>query len=192
MYLENVVFDATEPQRIGRLWESVISGERLTDEVAGFETRLEIPDGPVLDLCFQRVPEQPAGPTRLHVAIAAAPGSGPITALRLQSQDPQRDAAFWSWLTGWQSSDPSTTTALRHPSGLGPTLELCPETAPKTDVKNPVHLDVRLEDGEQFDLVAAGIAERGGRELPPLAAGLPWRLFADPSGNEFCVLPVRR
>jgi len=35
MYLENLVFDAVEPQRLGRFWEEVIGGERLTDEVPG-------------------------------------------------------------------------------------------------------------------------------------------------------------
>lgn len=39
--------------------------------------------------------------------------------------------------------------------------------------------------------VAAGITERGGRELHPAWGVLPWRLYADPSGNESCVLPAR-
>jgi len=40
MYLENLVMDATEPQRLGRFWEAALGGERLTDEPDGFETRL--------------------------------------------------------------------------------------------------------------------------------------------------------
>jgi hypothetical protein len=54
-----------------------------------------------------------------------------------------------------------------------------------------VHLDIRLEPGDDPDGVAASIAERGGRELHPKWGELPWRLYADPSGNEFCVLPTR-
>ena len=54
MFLENLVFDAVEPQRLGRFWEAVVGGERLTDEPDAFETRLSIPEGPVLNLCFQR------------------------------------------------------------------------------------------------------------------------------------------
>jgi hypothetical protein len=51
---------------------------------------------------------------------------------------------------------------------------------------------MRLESGDDPDEVAAGIADRGGRELhPEWAAGLPWRLYEDPSGNDFCVLPAR-
>jgi hypothetical protein len=235
MYLENLVFDAVDPQRLGRFWEAAVGGERLTDEPAGFETRLAIEGGPVLDLCFQRVPESPSEPVRLHVdllggarqaevverllglgarhldigqgdvpwVVLADPqgnafcvmedrptyaGTGPIAALPLDSADPDRDAEFWSWLTGWTVV---ASRSLRHPSLLGPLLELCPEPAPKGTAKNRLHLDVRLETGDDADDVAAAIAERGGHELhPDWAAGLPWRLYADPSGNDFCVLPV--
>jgi hypothetical protein len=61
MYLENLVFDAVEPRRLGRFWETVVAGEQLTDEAEGYETRLTVEDGPTLDLCFQRVPAPPAG-----------------------------------------------------------------------------------------------------------------------------------
>ena len=54
---------------MGRFWEAVIGGERLTDEPEGFETRLTIEGGPVLDLCFQRVPERPSEPLRLHLDL---------------------------------------------------------------------------------------------------------------------------
>jgi hypothetical protein len=70
VYLENLVFDAVEPQRLGRFWETVVGGERLTDEVDAFETRLTVEGGPVLDLCFQRVPERPSEPPRLHLDLA--------------------------------------------------------------------------------------------------------------------------
>ncbi len=69
MYLENLVIDAVEPQRLGRFWEAVLGGERLTDEPDAFETRLSAEGGPVLDLCFQRVPEPPFEPPRLHLDI---------------------------------------------------------------------------------------------------------------------------
>ena len=238
MYLENVVTDAVDPQRLGRFWEAVLGGERLTDEHEGFETRLTIEGGPVLDLCFQRVPEPQSEPPRLHLDLvggtgqaqvvermlalgarhldigqrdapwvvladpegnpccvmedrAAYAGTGPIAALPLDSADPDRDAEFWSWLTGWTHVAGVVPRSLRHPSMLGPLLELCPESAPKGTTKNRLHLDVRLETGDDPDDVAASIAERGGRELHPEWGDLPWRHYADPSGNEFCVLPAR-
>jgi len=70
MYLENVVIDAVEPQRLGRFWEAALGAERLTDEPDAFETRLSIEGGPVLDLCFQRVPEPPRRSPRLHLDLS--------------------------------------------------------------------------------------------------------------------------
>ncbi|OZM80451.1 VOC family protein [Pseudonocardia sp. MH-G8] len=113
--------------------------------------------------------------------------TGPIAALPLDSADPGRDARFWAEITGWVPGRgmPGAAT-LRHPSGAGPLLELCPEPEPKLG-KNGLHLDVRREAGEGDPterLVALGarrISEPG---------EYPWLQFVDPSGNEFCVLPA--
>jgi hypothetical protein len=239
MYLENLVFDAIEPQRLGRFWEAVVGGERLTDEPDGFETRLTVEGGPVLDLCFQRVSEPSSEPPRLHldlsggvheadevdrllglgarqldigqgdvpwVVLADPEGnpccvmedravyadSGPLAALPLDSADPDRDAEFWSWLTGWTDAAGVAPRSLRHPSLRGPLLELCPEQTRKGTAKNRLHLDIRLETGDDPDGVEASIAERGGGRLHhPEWGELPWRSYTDPSGNEFCVLPAR-
>lgn len=237
MYFENLVFDAVDPQRLGRFWEAVIGGDRLTDEDAGFETRLAVEGGPELDLCFQRVPDAPADPVRLHLDLvggarqgeevdrllglgarhldigqgdvpwvvladpegnpfcvmeerAAYADTGPIAAIPLDSADPDRDAAFWSWLTGWTEVAGVAPRSLRHPSRRGLLLELCPEPAPKGAAKNRLHLDVRLEAGDDADRVEAGILERGGAPLRTDWGDLPWRSYTDPSGNEFCVLPI--
>jgi hypothetical protein len=238
VHLENVVFDAVDPQRLGRFWEAALGGARLTDEPDGFETRLTVEGGPVLDLCFQRVPALPSGASRLHLDLrggagqaevverllalgaqrldigqgevpwvvlgdpeggaccvveerAAYAATGPLAALPLSSADPDRDAAFWGWLTGWTDVPGVAPRSLRHPSQRGPLLELVPETAAKGSAKNRLHLDVRLEGDDDADAVARGIAGRGGRELHPPWGELPWRHYADPSGNELCVLPAR-
>jgi len=238
VYLENVVVDATDPQVLGRFWEAALGTETLTDEPAGYETRLAIPDGPVLDLCFQRVPEPPTEPQRVHLDLRGAEeqqsvvarllglgaghadigqgevpwvvltdpegnpfcvmeerasyaDTGPLAAIPLDSADPVRDQVFWSWLTGWTPVEGSDLPSLRHPSGRGPVLELCHEKQPKGPAKNRMHLDVRLEPGDDADAVAQAIADRGGRELHFDWGDLPWRHHADPSGNEFCVLPAR-
>ena len=238
MYLENLVFDAVDPGRLGRFWEAVVGGEQLTDEPEGYETRMTVEGGPVLDLCFQRVPDPPSDPVRLHLDVAggerqaevvdrllglgarpldigqgevpwvvlADPAgnpccvmeqratyadTGPIAALPLDSADPERDAEFWAWLTGWIEVPGDADRALRHPSLKGPYLELHRERAAKGPAKNRLHLDIRLEAGDDPDAVAAGIAGRGGRELDLGWGDLPWRHFADPSGNEFCLLPAR-
>jgi hypothetical protein len=236
VFLENVVVDATDPQALGRFWESALGTETLTDEPDGYETRLAVRDGPVLDLCFQRVPEPPVESQRLHldlrggeeqqpvvehllalgasradigqgqvpwVVLADPEGNpfcvmedratyvdtGPVAALPLDVANPDRDRDFWSWLTGWVPVEGGGLVSLRHSSHRGPLLELCPEVTPKGPGKNRMHLDVRLEPDDDADAVAQGIADRGGHELRPDWGDLPWRVFADPSGNEFCVLP---
>jgi hypothetical protein len=238
MFLENLVIDAVEPQRLGRFWEAVVGGDRLTDEPDAFETRLAIEGGPVLDLCFQLVPEPTMEPPRLHLELSGGarqaeevdrlrglgarhldvdqhdvPGvlladpegnpccvmgdratyadTGPLAALALDSAQPDTDAEFWSWLTGWTAAAGVEPPSLRHPSLRGPRLELRPERTRKGTAKNRRHLDIRLETGDDPDAVATGVTERGGRELHPEWGELPWRLYADPSGNEFCVLPAR-
>lgn len=237
MYLENIVFDATDPDVLGRFWEAVLGTERLTDELGGFETRMAVSDGPTLDLCFQPVTDQPVERQRLHLDLRGAKAqplvveralgfgatpafigqdrvpwvvladpegnpfcvmeerpayvdTGAIAALPLDVANPDRERDFWSWLTGWVPVEGGVVPSLRHSSGRGPVLEMCPEVAPKGPAKNRIHLDVRLESGEDLDAVARGIADRGGRELHPNWGDLPWRFFADPSGNEFCVLPA--
>jgi hypothetical protein len=237
MYLENIVIDAVDPKRLGRFWEAAVGAEQLTDEEEGYETRLAVEGGPVLDLCFPRVPEpRSPGAARLRLDVAGGrqdevverllglgaerldigqgdvpwvvlgdpegnpfcvlepreelAGTGPLAAFPLASADPERDAGFWSWLTGWSVVDGASVRSLRHSSGLGPFLELVPEQSPKGPVKNRLHLDVRLDPGEDPDEVGAAVAARGGQRFDPGWGELPWRSYTDPSGNELCVLPA--
>lgn len=238
MFLENLIFDATDPQRLGKFWETAVGGEPLTDETGIYETRMTIDNGPVLDLCFQQVAEPPSESVRLHIdlyggtdqaaevqrlldlgatpldigqggtpwTVLADPegnpfcvmeerevytDTGPIAALPLDCADPQASAEFWSWLTGWSDVAGAAPRTLRHPTGRGPLLEMCPEVYPKAASKNRLHMDLRLEPGDDADGIAAGVAQHGGSELHPDWGDLPWRIFTDPSGNEFCILPAR-
>ncbi|MCW2851790.1 MAG: hypothetical protein JWM84_1454 [Nocardioides sp.] len=118
-------------------------------------------------------------------------GTGPVAALPLWSADPERDRDFWAWLSGWVPTEEGDVLALQHPSRRGPLLELVPEDEPKRSAKNHLHLDVRLEPGDDDpETVARAILERGGQELPDNPE-VPWRTYLDPSGNELCVLPSR-
>ncbi len=111
--------------------------------------------------------------------------TGPIAALRLDSADPDRDAAFWAEVSGWVPAPGAL--ALRHPSGVGPLLELVPEPSPK-EGKSRLHLDVRPGPGD--DGIRDRVLERGAIAVSG-PSDHPWRIFADPSGNEFCVLAPR-
>ncbi len=219
MYLENIVFDAVDPRLVGQYWEAVLGTEPLTDEPGGYETRLELPDGPVLDLCFQQVAGPVTGPERLHLGLTgdaglgspvlraegaahemadpagntftveAAPGPLRLSTLDLEVADPGAAVEFWAWISGWEPVP--GRQALRHPSGLGPVLAMVPQTGPGTVGKNRIHLDVRLEPADDLTAILAALVERGGQELHPGWGELPWRTCADPSGNEFCLLPAR-
>ncbi|MEO6413384.1 MAG: VOC family protein [Pedococcus sp.] len=237
MFLENIVIDAMEPQALGRFWEQALGTVMLTDEVEGYETRLTVPDGPVLDLCLPRVPDPSTAPPRLHLDLSAGtsqaetverllalgashldigqgdvpwvvladaeghpfcvmgerdayPDTGPIAAVTVRSADPEGNGAFWAGLTGWREYAGTAPFSLRHPSGRGPVLDFFPTSEPK-DTKNRLHLDLRLEPGDDaaavFDRVEALGAVRIGQDW----GDLPWTSFTDPSGNEFCFLPAR-
>ncbi|MBB3661994.1 hypothetical protein FB384_000898 [Prauserella sediminis] len=230
MRLENIVWDALDPRRLGAFWAAALDAEPLTDRPDLFEARVQLTDEVFLDLCFPQVPEKSSSPPRLHPdlrgvrqeevvdrllklgaahvdigqgdeswVVLADPednafcvmderevfrDSGPIAALPLDSADPDRDAEFWASITGWVPCQGSGhMPSLRHPAGVGPLLELCPEPEPKRG-KNGLHLDVRRDAGEADvtdRLLGMGASLLGGD-------GLPWLVFADPSGNEFCVL----
>jgi predicted enzyme related to lactoylglutathione lyase len=117
--------------------------------------------------------------------------SGAIAAMPLDSADPARDAAFWAEVSGWVPVGSPTSGVLRHPSGRGPLLELCPEPGPKTAGKNRLHLDIRLEAGDDSDAVLARVIELGGTVVRHDWGELPWQVVTDPSGNELCLLPAR-
>jgi hypothetical protein len=230
--LENIVWDARDPHRLGQFWAAALGAEPITNEPDAVEARLRLTDDAFLDLCFQRVASPSASPARLHpdlsggarqqeivrrlldlgaehadIGQGAVPwavltdpegnafcvmedrevyrDTGPIAALPLDSSDPDRDAAFWTEITGWVpwAEIPGATT-LRHPSGVGPLLELCHEPEPKRG-KNRLHLDVR-RDAEDNDIVER-VLEWGATPLTD-PTDHPWLVFADPSGNEFCIL----
>jgi hypothetical protein len=194
--LENIVWDARDPRRLGRSWATALGADLITDEPDTVEARLRLTDGFFLDLCFQRVAALPTSPSRLQLVDpegnplrvsgdTGSPCTGPVAALRLDSADPDRDVVFWAEITGWvPSAGPHGAATLRHPSGVGPSLELRREPEPKRG-KNRLHLDVRREARDD-DLVER-LPQRGATPLSGPGEH-PWLVFADPSGNEFCVL----
>lgn len=114
--------------------------------------------------------------------------TGPVAVLLLDNADPDRDAAFWMELTGWApwAGTPGTTT-LVHPSGVGPPLERRPESEAERG-KNRLHLDVR-PDARDHDIVERVLMWGATPLTDP--ADHPRLVFADPSGNEFCILARR-
>lgn len=69
MRLENLVWDARDPHRLGRFWAVALDAEPITDEPDGFEPRMTLAEDVFLDLCFQRA--------RGAVHLAGAPSPRP-------------------------------------------------------------------------------------------------------------------
>jgi hypothetical protein len=69
MYLENLVFDAAQPQVRGHFWQQALGTQNLTDEPDIVETRLSVDGGPELDLCFQQVGDPRLPSPRLHLDL---------------------------------------------------------------------------------------------------------------------------
>jgi hypothetical protein len=178
------------PTASPRLHVDLLGGDRQDEVVQRLlglgATHLDIGQG---DVPWVVLADPEGNPLCVMEERPAYAGTGPVAALPLSSADPERDGDFWAWLTGWVDGDGCAPRSLRHPSGLGPWLELLPESAPKGTTKNRLHLDVRLEPGEDADDVEAAIAARGGTRVHPGWGDLPWRTYLDPSGNEVCVLP---
>jgi len=115
-----------------------------------------------------------------------------IGAVTTDCADPQRLAAFWAAVLGYETEEASDGwLLLRDPGGGGPDLGFQRVPEGKT-VKNRVHLDLIPVDGAWHDEV---------KRLEDLGAALVryvdeqpeeahW-LMHDPEGNEFCCVWLR-
>lgn len=107
----------------------------------------------------------------------------------LDCADLERAAVFWTKVLGYR----------REAYGGGPYLSLVPQdgrgvelllqrTGDRKSEKNRVHLDLRTTD---LDVEVARVQAAGGVLLtsaPVVEHGWRWHIFADPEGNELCVL----
>ena len=96
--------------------------------------------------------------------------------LCIDVNDTDTEASFWARVLGLdvQEADGSTELVLR---GSEPQQTLWPCVVPEAKtVKNRVHLDVWAPSLD--DVPGTRLTEPG---------ELPWTVFADPEGNEFCV-----
>ena len=80
--------------------------------------------------------------------------------------------------------------AIRHPDGMGRAPRVLFQLVPEAkSVKNRLHLDVRIGDGD-VEAAVAGLTARGAKVLHTGRQGPhTWVTLTDPEGNEFCVSP---
>jgi catechol 2,3-dioxygenase-like lactoylglutathione lyase family enzyme len=119
-----------------------------------------------------------------------------ISELVVDCAEPERLAAFWCEVLGWEVLVRETETNVEiGPAAAGfggpqPTIVFDATDEPKRD-KLRLHFDVnptdRDQDAELERLLALGakMADIG------QAGNEPWHVLHDPEGNEFCLLRTR-
>lgn len=70
MRLENIVWGARNPSRLGTFWAAALGATVSTDDADGLEARVDLARDAFLDLCFQPVDEPFGAPPRMHLDLA--------------------------------------------------------------------------------------------------------------------------
>jgi len=112
-----------------------------------------------------------------------------LTEIVVDGHDPERLAAFWSGVLGWEVVDRDEGSVEIAGPGDGPTLLFEPVPEDKI-VKNRLHLDVNPTDRDR-DAEVERIIGLGAVPVDVGQRDVDWVVLADPEGNEFCVLAER-
>jgi catechol 2,3-dioxygenase-like lactoylglutathione lyase family enzyme len=111
-----------------------------------------------------------------------------ISCVCIDAVEPRRVADFWAAVLGWEVvEDGDEGISLASPGGDVPTLDILPVPEAK-QVKNRLHLDLRA-DGTSFGAEVDRLEGLGARRVD-VGQGpeTTWVVYADPEGNEFCLL----
>jgi catechol 2,3-dioxygenase-like lactoylglutathione lyase family enzyme len=106
----------------------------------------------------------------------------------LDAVDPRTVAGFWTAVLGWEVvEDGDEGISLASPSRGFPLLDILPVAEAK-QVKNRLHLDLRA-DRSSFRAEIERLEGLGAQRVD-IGQGpdVTWVVFADPEGNEFCLL----
>jgi hypothetical protein len=79
------------------------------------------------------------------------------------------------------------SAVLRSAKGVGPYLRFI-RTPDGKAVWNRVHLDLRPYPGDDPEAEAAKLRSLGATTVDLGQSDIPWKVLADPEGNEFCLL----
>src|SRR3712207_193383 len=113
-----------------------------------------------------------------------------FTELCVDCADPERMAAFWSAVLGFEiTAREDEYIFIEAPDRTPPGLLFIIVPEGKT-VKNRLHIDVNPTDRDQEEEVER-ILELGARRIDIGQGEVDWVVLADPEGNEFCVLRSR-
>ncbi|MGC4771480.1 VOC family protein [Micromonospora sp. DT44] len=114
--------------------------------------------------------------------------TGPIASVVVDCADPRGMVRFWGEAMDWTVHKVTDDSAvLRSSRGVGPYLQFLRTPDVKTGW-NRVHLDVRPYPGDGMEAEAARLQALGATPIDLGDSTIPWKVFADPEGNEFCLL----
>ncbi|MDM7853822.1 VOC family protein [Cellulomonas alba] len=117
--------------------------------------------------------------------------TGPIAAVVVGCSDPRGLARFWGAAAGWTVHEEHDEWArLRSPAGVGPYLELVRVDDPGA-LRHRIHVDLLPTPGSDQDAEVARLRAMGATDADVGQGDVPWRVLADPEGNQFCVLHPR-
>jgi len=123
-----------------------------------------------------------------------------FTDLVVDCRDPAALARFWAEVLGyhvvrveadqveiaaWETEPADLAERVRRAPGV-PAVVFVAVPEGKA-VKNRLHLDVRPTDGP-YEAELHRLLGLGARPVDIGQGGVPWRVLADPEGNEFCLL----
>ena len=110
--------------------------------------------------------------------------TGPIAGIPIDADDVPAANAFRREAFDWVADDENI---FRHPSGYGPLIAFTEPVEPKRG-KNPMHLDLRVAPGQDYEAELARLLGLGARRLQHNWGELNWTVLVDPGNNEFCLL----
>jgi len=114
--------------------------------------------------------------------------SARISCVCIDAVEPRPVADFWAAVLRWEVvEDGDEGISLAAPARDLPTLDIIPVPEAKR-MKNRLHLDLRA-DGTSFDAEVDRLEALGARRVDVgQGPDVTWVVFADPEGNEFCLL----
>ena len=118
------------------------------------------------------------------------PGIARLKVFALDCPDPQGLAAFYSAITGWEvASDSGDWVQLANPTGPSLAFQLAPDHQPpvwpSTDRPQQAHIDFEVRDLDEGERQVLALGAHKTEVQPDEG----WRVFLDPAGHPFCLVP---
>ena len=113
-----------------------------------------------------------------------------LTEVVVDAGDPERLAAFWAEVLGWERTEAyEGVVEIAGPDRGRPTMVFVPFEEAKV-AKNRIHLDLNPTDCDQGQELAR-LLSLGAVQVDVGQGDQTWFVLADIEGNEFCLLRTR-